>query len=629
MLRGRATTVIAVFLVVFLCIGTPNTITAQETATDNINKSNEQTCTATKTKNGKEKGDDSWFDFLAQDPKLFFQQVFQDQREATATATASVAEEDDEDDDDDDDDDDSFRKLDREHDTSDDTNPKQQDFLQNLWSIFRNDIDNNRENKQLLTDMIQQELDHANQNDRTTWGSGDSAGLQVSISSIQKILELYGNSTDAVLRQLKDTFHVVSLDRFDPLQVFYYMQHEEQVKNAVWKRQQHRYLPRLKTSVAIQLADGLYLSHLSYVDTVSDVKEGLAAFKNNAWKLLFATTDSQPYQPAHFVAIHRELAPLQHHHHHQRVHGGKHWGNTNPFENKQNSEQSHKDLHVTVVVRGTKGLGDFFSNGLLSLTDYMGGKAHDGILKSACWLVNQTVPRLQQLLQQTGRQKVQLWLVGHSLGAGAAALAALEFNAHHADWVQAHSLGFGTPALVTPNVSIAAKHVVRTVINDADVVPRMSGGKLVKAWMAIVAHNWTDQAEADMEQLMGVWKANNYLLPFENLLSQQAVQNFQDWLKDALINPKIIETTTTTSIVDDKEKDLIPPGTCIHLYRDGVSWQGADTPCSFFSELEVVRHMLDDHLIDTGYYRGLLSFVREQEKNWDWQFEHNLLQLPV
>jgi hypothetical protein len=393
-------------------------------------------CILIKSDNGskKQKGfSESWFDLLAQDPKLLFQQVLQDTVTAAQIAgtrstrpitktTASDASAENED---------SFRKLEREHDTSN-TNPKQQDFLQQLWTIFRND--DQQENEKVLTDMLLQEKDHPNAHSTTA-----------------QILQLYGNSTDAVLQQLKDTFgDSVRLDRFDPLQVYYYMQHQEQVKNAVWKRQQHRYLPRLETSVAIQLADGLYLSHLAYVDTVSDVKEGLAAFKNNSWKLLFATTDSQPYQPAHFIAIHRELASLQHQHQQQHNDGSKHrWWNTYRFDthglDKQQQQKSQEDLHVAVVVRGTKGLGDFLSNGLLSLTDYMGGKAHEGMLKSACWLVNQTVPRLQQLLEQTGRHKVQLWLVGHSLGAAAAALAALEFNALHSDWVQAHSLGFGTP----------------------------------------------------------------------------------------------------------------------------------------------------------------------------------------
>jgi hypothetical protein len=274
---------------------------------------------------------------------------------------------------------------------------------------------------------------------------------------------------------------------------------------------------------------------LSYVNTVLNIKAGLAAFKNNSWKLLFATTDSQPYQPAHFIAIHKELAPLQQQYQQQHNDAStKDWWNTYRFDthgyDKPHQQKSQEDLHVAVVVRGTKGFSDFLTNGMLSLTDFMGGKAHEGMLKSACWLVNQTVPRLQQLLEETGRRKVQWWLVGHSLGDGAAALAALKFNAQHSDWVQAHSLGFGTPPSVTRNVSIAAKHVVRTVINDADdAVPRMSGDKLVKAWMANAARNWTAQAIVDVDQQRRVWKENSCI---ENILSRAAVERFQDWLKD-------------------------------------------------------------------------------------------------
>jgi hypothetical protein len=404
------TTMKILLFVICLCIATTLPVTiAKETATAETRS--EQTATCTDATFGNAKNDDndskkqkgnleSWFDLLSQDPKLLFQQVLQDTATAAATAatsrsrsrptktTASDAPVESEN---------LFSKLEREHDSSS-TNPKQQDFLQQMWTIFRND--DQQENERVLTDMLLQEKDHPNAHLTTA-----------------QILQLYGNSTDAVLRQLKETFgDSVRLDRFDPLQVYYYMQHQEQVKDAVWKRHQHRYLPRLETSVAIQLADGLYLSHLSYVNTVLDVKEGLAAFKKNAWKLLFATTDSQPYQPAHFIAIHRELAPLQQQHQQQQNDASKKdWWNTYRFDthghDKQQQQNSQEDLHVAVVVRGTKGFGDFLTNGLLSLTDFMGGKAHEGMLKSACWLVNQTVPRLQQFLEQTGRRKVQLWLV--------------------------------------------------------------------------------------------------------------------------------------------------------------------------------------------------------------------------
>jgi hypothetical protein len=266
------TTMTILLFVMFLCIATTIPVTiAKETATAETRSEQRATCTdATfenaKNDNGskKQKGNsESWFDLLAQDPKLLFQKVLQDTATAAATAATSrsrsrptkttMSDTPSENEN-------LFSKLEREHDTSS-TNPKQQDFLQQLWTIFRND--DQQENERVLTDMLLQEKDHPNAHSTTA-----------------QILQLYGNSTDAVLQQLKDTFgDSVRLDRFDPLQVYYYMQHQEQVKNAVWKRQQHRYLPRLETSVAIQLADGLYLSHLSYVNTVLHVKEGLAAFK--------------------------------------------------------------------------------------------------------------------------------------------------------------------------------------------------------------------------------------------------------------------------------------------------------------------------------------------------------------
>ena len=78
-----------------------------------------------------------------------------------------------------------------------------------------------------------------------------------------------------------------------------------------------------------------------------------------------------------------------------------------------------------------------------------------------------------------------------------------------------------------------------------------------------------------------------------------------------------------------EESELIPPGDCIHLFRDGTSWQGTYINCTFFQDLELVRHLVDDHLIPPGYYTGLLSYLREQLGNFSWKFEHDLLEIPM
>ena len=54
---------------------------------------------------------------------------------------------------------------------------------------------------------------------------------------------------------------------------------------------------------------------------------------------------------------------------------------------------------------------------------------------------------------------------------------------------------------------------------------------------------------------------------------------------------------------------LIPPGTCINMYRDGIGSSGKYTPCAFDS-IDVTRTMLLDHMTDSGYHRVLLQFAR-------------------
>jgi hypothetical protein len=76
-----------------------------------------------------------------------------------------------------------------------------------------------------------------------------------------------------------------------------------------------------------------------------------------------------------------------------------------------------------------------------------------------------------------------------------------------------------------------------------------------------------------------------------------------------------------------KEIQLFPPGSCIHLYRDGISWQGNFVPCVSFDEIEAVSQMLDDHLLDMGYYLALLVFMRNLKKDHHWNFEHDIMDL--
>jgi pimeloyl-ACP methyl ester carboxylesterase len=104
------------------------------------------------------------------------------------------------------------------------------------------------------------------------------------------------------------------------------------------------------------------------------------------------------------------------------------------------------------------------SDGLLEAEDYRDGKAHAGIAESGAYIVNKHIETLKRVLEASGRDKIRLSLVGHSLGAGTAAVAAIEYNEH--PLIEASSIGFGCPALLSLNLSQTATDFVTTVVAD-------------------------------------------------------------------------------------------------------------------------------------------------------------------
>jgi hypothetical protein len=73
------------------------------------------------------------------------------------------------------------------------------------------------------------------------------------------------------------------------------------------------------------------------------------------------------------------------------------------------------------------------------------------------------------------------------------------------------------------------------------------------------------------------------------------------------------------------ENELVPPGTCLHLYRTATGFEAAYTPCTFFDEIEYVPHMVEDHLIKTGYGFALLSLLRQQTQDYNAAFDNELV----
>ena len=356
---------------------------------------------------------------------------------------------------------------------------------------------------------------------------------------------------------------------------------------------------QLATETVEELHNGLYLSRLSYADSVEDVKDGLEAFMNNTWELVYCRVEGLPKEPAHFVAINKKEAERD-------DYGFFPWQKQDNF------------LDVMMVVRGTKEIGDLFTNGLLEAEDYRGGKAHAGIAQAGTYLVNKHIDTLNRLLEVSGRDKIRLSLIGHSLGAAAAAIAAIEYNEH--DMIEASSIGFGCPALLSLDLSESAKEIITTVVADSDVIPRTSGATIANVMLDIASYNFVDKALEDLEDFLVFL---NTSMPWIDI----PVGNILKWANeeaDRVDRPAFAKVTK-----ERLPQVLYPPGTCIHVFRDGFGYTGSYTPCDFFNQVDVTRTLLDDHMILPGYHRAFLQMLRDRLKNVHFDFQHDIMALPV
>ncbi|EED89758.1 predicted protein [Thalassiosira pseudonana CCMP1335] len=293
-----------------------------------------------------------------------------------------------------------------------------------------------------------------------------------------------------------------------PTTLHYYLEHEDYIKTPSWKRRCHRFQSDVEVDKVEELNEALILSELSYADSVEEVREGLERMssagsgdkgsrfkiKSNKdkpqWELLFCDTESRPNQPSHFLAI------------------------------QKNASKYDDTLHVLMVVRGTKSMSDLITDAMMEATDYeyrlgnaadgegnaIKGKAHSGMVQSGKYLGEQL----------SNKRKLEINLIGHSLGAGAAVISAMEWNskqfAHANDdgdgskmddvKISAHVIGFGCPALLSQQLSLMTRDYVTTVIADADVIPRMSGATLVNFLLDLWKFDYRDQAERDVKQAL-------------------------------------------------------------------------------------------------------------------------------
>jgi len=499
-----------------------------------------------------------------------------------------------------------------------------------------------------IEELIEQAQSIANNNvSSSPQSNNNSSSDKISLSSsgfLSQVLYIQQNA-QALQSTFESSFepHLSNINVKDLFQsipvaaLHYYLEYQDSIKTPSWKRRLHRFQKDVEVSKVEELNEALLLSELSYADNVDEIRNGLHRLYNNSnnekkkmnkpqWELLFCDTESRPNQPSHFLAI------------------------------QKNASAYDDTLHVLMVVRGTKNFSDLITDAMMEATDYeytppndkggnvIKGKAHSGLQLSGKYLVDRHQKLLSTLLKLSKKRKLEVTLVGHSLGAGAASIAAMEWNSRQSfdeqggsnvD-VSAHVIGFGCPAVLSKELSIATKEYITTVVADADFIPRMSGATLVNLLLDVTRFDYQKQAQRDVEQALRAAKSRLALGLDEDDI--QTVMGYVSSGLEKIANPMAPPSSDRTTTTDEKaegttfkEEDnkvqqqlpivLFPPGECIHFYRDGSGISGSYVPCTFFNEIDIARTCVDDHLISSGYRRVFLSLMRDFTKDDHFSFD--------
>ncbi len=157
---------------------------------------------------------------------------------------------------------------------------------------------------------------------------------------------------------------------------------------------------------------------------------------------------------------------------------------------------------------------DWFTDLLFDDVPYRGGSAHAGILQSGQYLAKKHEPLFRKLQEQVkGEKSIQITLIGHSLGAGAASIAGMELQ--DLDCIEkVKVIGFGCPALLSKDLSKKTQDSITTVMADNDCIPCMSTATMVNAILDIGSYNWIPYVQWDIQEAIDqVQQSNSSIYP--------------------------------------------------------------------------------------------------------------------
>jgi hypothetical protein len=286
--------------------------------------------------------------------------------------------------------------------------------------------------------------------------------------SLEELLNLMRSLGDEFDQLIKKYLHGKDLPAIFPSNLYYFLENEDEVKNFSWRRRKHRFCRGINLDYVNELYAYMRIAEIGYLDDMDAIKRELS--ETFGYEVIYCQMEARPTQPSHFVAV------------------------------KKNQSQWSSSLDMMICVCGTKTITDVITDLLADAVDYRGGKAHSGICKGGKYLAEKHMSTMETFMKASGKTKINLTLVGHSLGAGAASIAGIELQDR--DDFDVQVIGFGCPALVSKELSESAQDYITTVVSDNDCIPRMSLPNMINTILNIGEYNWVPRARQDLEDVI-------------------------------------------------------------------------------------------------------------------------------
>jgi len=255
---------------------------------------------------------------------------------------------------------------------------------------------------------------------------------------------------------------------------------------------------------------------------------------------------------------------------------------------------------VIFSIRGTWNVKDTLADLVCEYVKWNGGLVHSGVLSSAIYFYKQLFTKLKEIVRD--KQPKNLYLTGHSLGAGIAAVLTImlknveeEFEVPSGFKIECFC--FAPPSVLDIELAKKYEHCIFSYVNNNDIVPRLSYGSLMDLHEMVCS-----VIENDKENEISIIK----LLSNDTTKADQFIDKKLNEFEKCRNN---LRTQTTFNTLNLK---LCPPGKPYIILNNPKKQDDVilkETDLDELTEIKVKKSMFTDHSFK-GYLENLNSLFK-------------------